>query len=152
MWGYPRPVLGAVDPLLEPFRGRLSPNIDNVSEKLTLGYPREGPWVANQEQGLLSSGYGTYKAVKVRLWPWPSRKSPQNLSRFSPFTRTRNDGGLLGTSLTWSQGGVGIPKPESETETRRRERGAGRCDPCPRPCAASNLLQVGRKTRSAAHN
>ena len=31
MWGYPRPVLGAVDPFLEPFRGRLSPNIDNAS-------------------------------------------------------------------------------------------------------------------------
>ena len=45
MWGYPRPVLGAVDPFLEPFRGRLSPNIDNVSEKLTLRYPLEGPWV-----------------------------------------------------------------------------------------------------------
>ena len=45
MWGYPRPVIGAVDPFLEPFRGRLSPNIDNVSEKLTLRYPHEGPWV-----------------------------------------------------------------------------------------------------------
>ena len=45
MWGHPRPVLGAVDPFLEPFRGRLSPNIDNVSEKLTLRYPHEGPWV-----------------------------------------------------------------------------------------------------------
>ena len=46
MWGYPRPVLGAVDPFLEPFRGRLSPNIDNVSEQMTLRYPHEGPWVA----------------------------------------------------------------------------------------------------------
>jgi len=45
MWGYPRPVLGAVDPLLEPFLGHLSPNIDNVSEKMTLRYPHEGPWV-----------------------------------------------------------------------------------------------------------
>ena len=45
VWGYPRPVLGAVDPFLEPFRGRLWPNIDNVSEKLTLRYPHEGPWV-----------------------------------------------------------------------------------------------------------
>ena len=33
MWGYPRPVLGAVDPLLEPFPGHLSPNIDTVSKK-----------------------------------------------------------------------------------------------------------------------
>ena len=48
MWGYPRPVLGAVDPFLEPFRGRLSPNIDNVSEKLTLRYPHEGPWVVSE--------------------------------------------------------------------------------------------------------
>ena len=33
MWGHPVPVLGAISPFLEPFRGRLSPNIDNVSEK-----------------------------------------------------------------------------------------------------------------------
>ena len=45
MWGHPVPVLGAISPFLEPFRGRLSPNIDNVSEKLTLRYPHEGPWV-----------------------------------------------------------------------------------------------------------
>jgi hypothetical protein len=51
MWGYPRPVLGAVDPFLEPFRGRSSPNIDNVSEKLTLRYPHEGPWVAKRFPG-----------------------------------------------------------------------------------------------------
>ena len=55
MWGYPRPVLGAVDPFLEPFRGHLSPNIDNVSEKLTLRYPHEGPWVELREQSLLRS-------------------------------------------------------------------------------------------------
>ena len=46
MWGHPVPVLGAISPFLEPFRGRLSPNIDNVFEKLTLRYPHEGPWVA----------------------------------------------------------------------------------------------------------
>jgi len=51
MWGYPRPVLGAVDPFLKPFRGRFSPNIDNVSEKLTLGYPHEGPWVVAGSHG-----------------------------------------------------------------------------------------------------
>ena len=45
MWGHPVPVLGAISPFLEPFHGRLSPNIDNVSEKLTLRYPHEGPWV-----------------------------------------------------------------------------------------------------------
>ena len=43
--GYPSLVLGAIASFLEPFRGRLSPNIDNVSEKLTLRYPHEGPWV-----------------------------------------------------------------------------------------------------------
>jgi hypothetical protein len=42
MWGHPVPVLGAISPFLEPFRGRLSPNIDNVSAKLTLRYPHEG--------------------------------------------------------------------------------------------------------------
>ena len=35
--------LEAVCSFLEPFRGHLSPNIDNVSEKLTLRYPHEGP-------------------------------------------------------------------------------------------------------------
>ena len=46
MWGYPVFVLGAVCSFLEPFCGHLSPNIDNVSEKLTLRYPHKGPWVA----------------------------------------------------------------------------------------------------------
>ena len=45
MWGHPVPVLGAISPFLEPYRGRLSPNIDNVSETLTLRYPHEGPLV-----------------------------------------------------------------------------------------------------------
>ena len=45
MWGYPVFVLGAVCSFLEPFCGHLSPNIDNVSEKLTLRYLHEGPWV-----------------------------------------------------------------------------------------------------------
>ena len=45
MWGYPVFVLGAVCSFLEPFRGHLSPNVDNVSEKLTLRYPHKGPWV-----------------------------------------------------------------------------------------------------------
>ena len=61
MWGYPVPVLGAISPFLEPFRGRLSPNIDNVSEKLTLGYPHEGPWV-DTSQGWFSGG-GAYVAL-----------------------------------------------------------------------------------------
>ena len=39
MWGHPMLVLGAVCSFLEPFRGHLSPNIDNVSEKLTFEIP-----------------------------------------------------------------------------------------------------------------
>ena len=50
MWLYPVPVLGAISPFLGPFRGRLSPNIDNVSEKMTLRYPHEGPWVGQQSR------------------------------------------------------------------------------------------------------
>ena len=38
-------VLGAVCSFLEPFGGHLSPEIDKVSEELTLRYPHEGPWV-----------------------------------------------------------------------------------------------------------
>ena len=45
MWGYPVLVLGAISSFLEPFRGRLSPKVDNVSKELTLRYPHEGPWV-----------------------------------------------------------------------------------------------------------
>ena len=45
MWGHPRFVLGTIVSFLEPFRGYLSPNIDKVSEKLTLRYPHEGPCV-----------------------------------------------------------------------------------------------------------
>ena len=52
MWGYPVLVLGAISSFLEPFRGRLSPNIDNVSEKLTLRYPHEGPWVGGRHPSL----------------------------------------------------------------------------------------------------
>ena len=60
MWGYPVPVLGAISPFLEPFRGRLSPNIDNVSEKLTLRYPHEGPWVASAKRWRTTSTREAY--------------------------------------------------------------------------------------------
>ena len=50
MWGYPVFVLGAVCSFLEPFCGHLSPNIANVSEKLTLRYPHERPWVGARER------------------------------------------------------------------------------------------------------
>ena len=33
MWGYPRPVLGAVDPFLEPFCGYLSLKVDEIFRK-----------------------------------------------------------------------------------------------------------------------
>ena len=46
--GYPSLVLGAIASFLEPFRGHLSPNIDNVSQKLTLRYPHEEPWVVSE--------------------------------------------------------------------------------------------------------
>jgi hypothetical protein len=67
MWGYPVFVLGAVCSFLEPFRGHLSPNIDNVSEKLTLRYPHKGPWVAPRAQG---SPFGM-----PALLPPPTRKA-----------------------------------------------------------------------------
>ena len=56
MWGYPVPVLGAISPFLEPFRGRLLPNIDNASEKMTLRYPHEGPWVVRLQRAELQEG------------------------------------------------------------------------------------------------
>ena len=31
-WGHPRPVLGAIDPYLEPFWGHLSPKVDRIFE------------------------------------------------------------------------------------------------------------------------
>ena len=49
MWGHPVPVLGAISPFLEPFRGCLSPNIDNVSEKNDFEIPHKGPWVDPDE-------------------------------------------------------------------------------------------------------
>ena len=51
MWGHLMLVLGALCSFLEPFRGCLSPNIDNVPEKLTLRYPHEGPWVVSGNSG-----------------------------------------------------------------------------------------------------
>ena len=79
MWGYSRPVLGAVDPLLEPFPRHLSPNIDNLCEKLTLRYPHEGPWVVagrqpwenakrqplKRLQGILAGSQGQHLALTV---------------------------------------------------------------------------------------
>ena len=32
-WGYPRPVLGAIDPYLEPFCGHLSPKVHEIFQK-----------------------------------------------------------------------------------------------------------------------
>ena len=33
MWGHPRPVLGALSPFLEPFRGHLMPKVDEIFQK-----------------------------------------------------------------------------------------------------------------------
>jgi len=33
MWGHPMPVLGALSPFLEPFRGHLSPKVDEIFQK-----------------------------------------------------------------------------------------------------------------------
>ena len=45
----------------------------------------------------LSSGYGTYTAVKARFWPWPSFQSDKDLSRCPLLARKRHilgyDGG-----------------------------------------------------------
>jgi len=35
-WGYPRPVLGAIDPYSEPFCGHLSPKVDEIFQKRLL--------------------------------------------------------------------------------------------------------------------
>jgi len=39
MWGHPRPVLGAVDPFLEPFCGHLLLKVDRLCSKLTFEIP-----------------------------------------------------------------------------------------------------------------
>ena len=46
-WGHPMVVLGTIRSFLEPFCGHLSPNVDKVSEELTLRYPHEGPCVGD---------------------------------------------------------------------------------------------------------
>ena len=57
------PVLGALSPFLEPFRGRLSPNVDNVSETMTLRYPHEGPWVVTHPRpGAERAHLATYQS------------------------------------------------------------------------------------------
>ena len=42
-------VLGALGSFLEPFCGHLLPKGDNISEKLILTYPHEGPCVATKQ-------------------------------------------------------------------------------------------------------
>jgi len=90
MWGYPRPVLGAVDPFLEPFRGRLSPNIDNVSEKLTLRYPHEGPWVV----------LGPLRCGPVGIEPTAAERGASNLKGFPAFWRTNGSSQVQIQDLT----------------------------------------------------
>ena len=82
MWGYPRPVLGAVDPLLEPFPGHLSPNIDNVSKTMTLRYPHEGPWVDRAARARLVKGHGLRgEGVEVRERTANARQTLGNIVR-----------------------------------------------------------------------
>ena len=69
MWGYPVLVLGAITSFLEPFRGHLSPNIDNVSQKLTLRYPHEESWVDQRREalGLEALGVEGVEGVGLRV-------------------------------------------------------------------------------------
>ena len=68
MWGHSRFVLGAIGSFLEPFRGHLSPNIDNASEKLTLKYPHEGPWVGLVRRDATFDELG-HRALSCRATP-----------------------------------------------------------------------------------
>jgi len=54
---------------LEPFCGHLSPKIDKVSEKLTLRYPHEGPWVDNKGSGRDVFFLGRQLALEGTLTP-----------------------------------------------------------------------------------
>ena len=77
--GYPVFVLGAVCSFLEPFCGHLSPNIDNVSEKLTLRYPHEGPWVARTEGLVVACLYlASLLGTTARVSPPRRKHSPLN--------------------------------------------------------------------------
>ena len=54
-----KPLCGGIPcSFLEPFRGHLSPNIDNVSEKLTLRFPHKGPWVVTKYEKNIRSTAG----------------------------------------------------------------------------------------------
>ena len=90
MWGHPVPVLGAISPFLEPFRGRLSPNIDNVSEKLTLRYPHEVPWVvrrcATSEEAATNVSQLMYRSKSVLMM-----KVNTQMLTISGMTRSRSN-------------------------------------------------------------
>jgi len=88
MWGHLVPVLGAISPFLEPFRGRLSPNIDNVSEKLTLRYPHEGPWVVQRRSPPTLGTFSNTQSLDARLkghLSTPHRSL--GISHLGPFVR-----------------------------------------------------------------
>jgi hypothetical protein len=96
MWGHPVPVLGAISPFLEPFRGRVSSNIDNVSENLTLRYPHEGPWVdLDSESAFLFSAREEDFKVKFR---------EGRISNVPTFTRTEVE--IVCVRVVDSPGGV----------------------------------------------
>ena len=91
MWGYPVPVLGAISPFLEPFRGYLSPKVDKVYRNLTLRYPHEGPCVDKDAGAQLwyfgVRGSGCRRQVLVRrvegfgsaVVPWDQQRVPADL-------------------------------------------------------------------------
>ena len=59
---------GIPSSFLEPFRGHLSPNIDNVSQKLTLRYPHEESWVDQRREALGVEGVEGVGLRVLRVW------------------------------------------------------------------------------------
>ena len=127
MWGYPRPVLGAVDPLLEPFRGRSSPNIDNASEKLTLRYPHEGPWVGLRQSCVpLPRQEGTTLKKKLK----PRLGSGLECLTCAVFTRQLFMGGCVGVPCRAHSAHISQSRPDSGLVTcaifTRKRSGLGK--------------------------
>ena len=97
-WGHSSVVLGTIVPFVEPFREHLSPNIDNVSEKLTLRYPHEGPWVEprlhlSKASDSLVLGDLYSKHARNALQGYLDHKKPRPLGPFS---------GKMPRALRWS--------------------------------------------------
>ena len=70
---------------------------------------------------------GTYKTVKARFWPWPSGKSPYNLTSCSLFARKRTGNLRIWLALVDHLVGIFVfermREREREIESeRKRER------------------------------